>query len=115
MLEVRDGGALVSLPSAKERTLLAALLLRPNEPLSVDVLAEQLWPERPPQNPQKSLQIHVSRLRRRLGPNTIQTTPAGYLLQLEPAELDAAVFELAADEGLRLLEAGRAAEALNRL
>ena len=45
-LEVADGDSLVALPGAKQRALLAILLLRVNEVVSADRLIDDLWGER---------------------------------------------------------------------
>jgi DNA-binding SARP family transcriptional activator len=48
-VEVQGADAPIDLRRAKQRALLAALLLRPNEVVSVDALIECLWgPDRPP-------------------------------------------------------------------
>ena len=47
-LEVSDGPTLVDVSAPKQRTLLAALLLRHNQVVSLDSLVDQLWGERPP-------------------------------------------------------------------
>ena len=47
-LEVRDGMRTVPLAAAKHRALLGALLLHPNEVLSIDRLVDELWGERSP-------------------------------------------------------------------
>ncbi len=53
-------------------------------------LVDGLWPDEQPENPVKALQILVSRARSQLGPDLIASTPTGYRLTLEPAQVDAA-------------------------
>jgi DNA-binding SARP family transcriptional activator len=77
----------------KPRALLALLLLHPNEVLSVDRIVEALWGEEPPAKAVGSLQNFVSALRRELGPETLVTHPPGYVLRVQPDELDLARFE----------------------
>jgi predicted ATPase/DNA-binding SARP family transcriptional activator len=105
-LEVRDGPAPVRVPGAKERALLADLLVNAGRVVSADRLVEDLWGERPPGNPANTLQGRVSALRRALGPagsGLVVTRPPGYVLEADPGQVDAARFE-------RLVaEAGRAA------
>ena len=68
-LEVRDAaGALVGVPGAKERALLADLVAHAGQMVAVDQLIEDLWGERPPGNPANTLQGRMSGLRRALGP-----------------------------------------------
>jgi REP element-mobilizing transposase RayT len=49
----------------------------------------------------------ISQLRRLLAPHTLSTEPSGYLLRLEPDELDADRFDRLAGEGRAALVAGR--------
>ena len=85
----------------KPRALLACLLLHANEVVSTDVLLEAIWPEEPPRRAVGSLQNFVSHLRKALGGERLVTRAPGYLLWVEPDELDAAVFErLVADARL---------------
>ena len=50
-LEVRDGPGPVPVPGAKERALLADLLVNAGRVVSADRLVEDLWGEDPPGNP----------------------------------------------------------------
>jgi DNA-binding SARP family transcriptional activator len=61
-----DGHGWAGVPAAKQRTLLAVLLLKANQLASADYLIEQLWGEQPPATAANQLQVYVSRLRRRL-------------------------------------------------
>jgi DNA-binding SARP family transcriptional activator len=106
-LDVRAEGAGVTLRGAKPRALLAVLLLHANEPVSAECLAIALWGEDAPAGAVKTIQVHVSRLRRALGePHALATTPGGYQLRVLPGELDADRFEQLAAEGHRLLSEG---------
>ena len=92
------------------RGLLAVLLLHANEPVSAERLALALWGEEAPAGAVRTVQVHVSRLRRALGdPDVVVTTSAGYRLGLRPGELDAERFERAVGEGRQALAAGQAA------
>jgi DNA-binding SARP family transcriptional activator len=83
----RDGA--VSIPSGRLRVLLTALLLSANQPVGVDTLAEQLWPEQPPMRVRGSLHTYVGRLRKLLGPAVIQTHPGGaYQLNIDTEAVD---------------------------
>ena len=64
--EVLDEGRAVALGGSKQRALLAVLLLHANETLSTDRLIEELWGEHAPATAAKTVQVHVSRLRKAL-------------------------------------------------
>ncbi|MFB9738306.1 BTAD domain-containing putative transcriptional regulator [Streptomyces thermocoprophilus] len=91
--------------SPKLRALLAALLLEAGRVVSVDALKEALWGSFPPATARASLHNHVTRLRRLLDdPDRLRTVPPGYLLRVDPGELDIRAFE-------RHLAAARSAHA----
>src|SRR3954463_13052535 len=95
-LEVRADGRASQLGGAKPRALLAMLLLRANEPVSAERLALGLWGEDAAPAAGKTVQVHVSRLRKALAdPDQLVTTPAGYRLSVAPGELDLERFEQA--------------------
>jgi DNA-binding SARP family transcriptional activator/tetratricopeptide (TPR) repeat protein len=105
-LEVFSDGQALDLGGAKQRALLAVLLLDANNVVSTDRLIDALWEDDPPESAQKALQVYVSRLRKLLGKERLQTKAPGYLLQLEDGELDL-------DRFRELQERGRPAEALS--
>lgn len=94
-LEVVDAGRVVPIPAAKLRTLLAALLLRADQPTSLGQLADQLWADVSPDNPRRAIQTYVTRLRQLLGDDgtLIETLYGGYQLHVRPGQLDLAQFE----------------------
>ncbi|HEX2273228.1 MAG TPA: BTAD domain-containing putative transcriptional regulator [Acidimicrobiales bacterium] len=103
-VEVGDGGQAMAPTRAKERCLLGVLLAHANHVVSADRVAEALWPGTGgPENAVRSVQTHVSRLRSALGPASerLLARPPGYLLRVEPGELDAQRFELLLDEARR--------------
>ena len=65
-LEALDGAGPVALGGSKRRAVLALLLLHANETLSSERLIDELWGEEPPATAAKTLQVHVSRLRKAL-------------------------------------------------
>jgi branched-chain amino acid transport system substrate-binding protein len=105
LLEVSDEGRVIPLPRGKERALLAALLIRANEPVSSDRLIDQLWNEHPPEHAAKTVQVYVSRLRKALGADRLKTTPGGYVLEVGDRDLDCREFERLAREGREALDA----------
>jgi predicted ATPase/DNA-binding SARP family transcriptional activator len=116
-LEVRNGSVPVRVPGAKERALLADLVVHDGRVVSVDRLVEDLWGEDPPGNPANTLQGRVSALRRALGPaaaEMVVTRPPGYVLKVDPEQVDAVRFErlVAAAEAAAPNEPPRAARLL---
>jgi DNA-binding SARP family transcriptional activator len=94
---VRCGGVSVPLPRGRQRTLLAVLLLGRGRALTADELAELLWAPGPvPGSAAVTVRTYVKRLRRSLGSagrDRIVSAPGGYLIRVEPGELDIAVME----------------------
>jgi DNA-binding SARP family transcriptional activator len=120
-LEVLENGRRLALAGSKSRALLALLLLHANETVTSDRLIDELWGEQPPGGAAKTLQMHVSRLRKALtsgdasgssGP--IVTREGGYELTLDPEALDAHRFERLAAEARAELAAGRTQAAASR-
>ena len=87
-LEVRSEGAPVQLGGPKQRALLALLLVDAGRAVSTDRLIDALWGEDPPRTAPTSLQNFVSQLRKQLGPDLLVTKPPGYLLRIDPLQLD---------------------------
>lgn len=117
-LEVLDGARSVEIGAGRRRSLLALLLIHANEVISADRLVDQLWGERPTTTAAKSLQVHVSALRKRLGgrdEGPILTRGGGYLLQVDPDDVDSLRFERWLEEADRLVAAGDGAAAAVRL
>jgi DNA-binding SARP family transcriptional activator len=92
-LEVLDGGRALDVGGAKQRSLLAVLLLNANQVVSSDRLIDALWGEQPPGTAGKAIQIYVSQLRRVLGKKRLETKAPGYLLRVDGDELDLYRFE----------------------
>jgi DNA-binding SARP family transcriptional activator len=78
-LEVVEDNRELQLAGAKQRELLAILLVHANEPVSVDVLSDELWGGEPPQTAGKMIQGYVSQLRKVLGDGVLVTRAPGYL------------------------------------
>ena len=110
-LEAVHDGRAADLGGARQRALLAILLLRRNEVVPAERLLEDLYGADQPATAAKSLQAHVSRLRRVLDPDRVRTRGNGYVLQTEPGEVDADVFARLLDEGRSALSSGRPVDA----
>ena len=87
--------------------------MRPGEVISAELLADALWGERPPPSWTKVVQGCVVRLRKRLGPQSIQTLPQGYRLTIPADEIDARRFERLRDRARELLTLGEAERAFH--
>jgi DNA-binding SARP family transcriptional activator len=105
-LAVSRGGEPVSLSGRRSTELLSLLLLRANEVVASDRLIEDLWAGAPPANPRKAVQVYVSRLRKSLGIEVLETRALGYLLRVAEGELDAWRFERLVAEGRQALAVG---------
>jgi DNA-binding SARP family transcriptional activator/glutamine cyclotransferase len=92
-LEVVDEGRVVKLGGAKQRSLLAYLLLHRNRVVARDRLIDELWGDSPPDTAATAIQVHVSQLRKVLGRDVIVTQPPGYLIRVRDGELDLERFE----------------------
>ena len=112
-LEVEEGGRAVALGGARQRALLTNLLLHAGEVVSADRLIEDLYGAHPPATAAKSLQAHISRLRKALGgEQRLRTRGGGYVLELSEGELDVECFSTLLEEGRRSLSAGQADQAV---
>jgi DNA-binding SARP family transcriptional activator len=114
-LEVLERDVAQPLGAAKQRAVLAILILHRGELVSADRLADELWGEHPPATAAKTLQGYISRLRKTLGEDLLRTQGRGYVLTLPPGELDLDQFDRLAREGRTALSDGNAATAAERL
>lgn len=103
-LEVLADGAHVPLGGAKQRGVLAILLLHRGEVVSVDRVVDELWGERPPDTATKTVQVYVSRLRKAFGEGVLVTRGGGYVLEVGENQVDADRFERLAAEGQKALD-----------
>jgi predicted ATPase/DNA-binding SARP family transcriptional activator len=106
--QVRRGdGVLLAEGGGKRRALLAVLLLSSNRTVSPARLIEQLWGDAPPRSAANLVQGYVSDWRDLLDPGRaprssgerVLSTGAGYLLRVQPQELDLLRFSALAHEG----------------
>src|SRR3954468_19562807 len=94
-LEVFTDDGSVDIGSGKRRALLANLLIHANEVVPAERLIDELWNEHPPATAAKSVQVYVSQLRKALAASgdVLETRSSGYVMSVEPAQLDICVFE----------------------
>ena len=104
-VELFDDAKVVRVPRA-ERTLLVALAARLGERVSVDVLEEALWPNGPPPSARKTLQGHVVKLRRLLGPAAIVELDGSYRLDPDVVQVDSWRVATLVTEARELLRRG---------
>ncbi|MFG2353523.1 BTAD domain-containing putative transcriptional regulator [Streptomyces sp. NPDC048521] len=110
-LQVIDHGVVRQISAPKMENVLATLLARGNQVVSVPQLTLEIWGENPPRRATSAIHVYISQLRKLLsgadqgesprpaGP--IITSTSGYLLQVKPDDLDCWVFQ-------RLVQRGRA-------
>ncbi len=98
-LEAASGGEVLELGGAKQRALLAVLLLHANQVVSQDLLIDALWENDPPEAAHKALHVYVFGLRKLLGKERLQTRAPGYRLRVQGDELDLERFRRLRDQG----------------
>ncbi|NUT97307.1 MAG: SARP family transcriptional regulator, partial [Saccharothrix sp.] len=86
-VEAVADGVRLDLGHARQRSVLAALLVDLNHPVPAERLIDRVWGERPPLRAEGVLRTYVSRLRRALG-SAIGRRAGGYLLDAEPDDVD---------------------------
>ncbi|HEU4488862.1 MAG TPA: BTAD domain-containing putative transcriptional regulator [Actinomycetota bacterium] len=122
-LEVTAWGARVRLRGAKQRALLAILLLNANRTVATDRLIDLLWEQEPPDTAPTALQVYISGLRKALEPDRSRGAPAqvvvsrasGYELAVSPEQVDLLRFEQLVREGRAAASSGDHAAAAELL
>jgi serine/threonine protein kinase/WD40 repeat protein len=97
-LEVTGEDGPITLGGPRQRAVLAHLIVRANKLVPADALIDEVWGDEPPDAARNVLQTYVSHLRKALGRDRVEGRAPGYVLHLEPHELDAARFELLLQE-----------------
>jgi len=120
-VEVAVDGRVIALGGVKQRALLALFVLHANEVVSRDFLIDELWGERAPASADHSIVVYVSRLRKALQAHgagkmpILDTEARGYVLRVEPEQIDVQRFERALERGARALAEGSASDAADLL
>ncbi len=117
-LEIEHDGSPLPLGGAKMRGLIALLLLRAGEIVSTDALVDGLWGEDSPPTARTALQGQVSKFRKLLARDetaVLETRGPGYVLRVDPEQLDLRRFERLAEEGRAALARGEPEEARETL
>ncbi len=109
-LQVEVDGAARPLASPRQRAILGILLLNANRVVHADALNEAVWGDEAAGAGSGTLQVHLSRLRSRLGlspaDGPLVTQDPGYLLRATAGSLDLLAFEEDVAEARRLAAAG---------
>src|SRR3954452_25198672 len=84
-LEVHADGEPVAICGRRQRALLALLLLNANRVVSRTRLIDALWEDGADDH---ALRVCISRLRKSLATDSLETRPPGYVLHVAPGELD---------------------------
>lgn len=113
----------VDLGPAKQRAVLAVLLLQPGRPVPTHQIVDAVWGDEPPENGANVVQKYVAGLRRVLDPDRAPRTPgellaltgSGYVLRTAEASVDADEFQTALAVADTHRRAGRSAEASEAL
>ena len=96
--EVWQGKTQLAVTAVKQLAVLAMGLLRANQVVSTERLIDAVWGDDPPRTASALIQTYVSVLRRILGGDAdgrlaIVTRPPGYLVRVQPEQLDLQRFE----------------------
>lgn len=114
--ELRDGETTIPLGAAKQRGLLALLLLYAGRPVRVDTLVEHLWPGGDTDSRRKIIYSMVSRLRAVLGRTGIRhalTRVGGaYRLDVDPLCVDFHQFRALVEQSRKAMAGNRPAAAV---
>ncbi|WP_165556155.1 BTAD domain-containing putative transcriptional regulator [Kribbella pittospori] len=113
-LRARRDGDTLDLGAAKQRAVLATLLLSANRPVSAARIVEVVWQGEPPANGTNVVQKYVAGLRRVLEPDRaprssgelLTLTAAGYVLALERGDTDVDRFDELVRQGHHQRELG---------
>jgi DNA-binding SARP family transcriptional activator len=106
-LEVSDETGPIALGGQRQRALLAVLALSPGRVVATDRLVDLLWGEGAPKTAMASLQNGIGQLRKVLGANVLETRAPGYVLRIEPEQVDANRFERSLEDARGLLPQDR--------
>jgi DNA-binding SARP family transcriptional activator len=88
-LEAAHDGRRIELGTPRMRAMLALLLLRAGQVVAVEQIIDELWPEGTDADARAVVHVYASRLRRALGqPGLVLTRTPGYLIQIDPDQVD---------------------------
>jgi DNA-binding SARP family transcriptional activator len=116
-------GQEIPLGTPRQRAVLAVLAARANQAVPRGALIDAVWGQDPPDSAPNGVHVYVGGLRRALDPASagrgpegiLVTTGVGYLLRLEPRQLDVRLFENHLAAGRRARDEADLARALKSL
>ncbi|MCV7079859.1 BTAD domain-containing putative transcriptional regulator [Mycobacterium szulgai] len=116
-LQLSVDGTDAPLGAAKQRAVLAMLLINRNRTVSIDALIDAAWQQQPPPEARGSLHAHISRLRRLMGSGAAVLVSAhpGYRLNVADEECDIGRFASEQKAGIQAAAAGRFDDASSHL
>lgn len=120
-LQISLGGTDLPLGAAKQRAVLAVLLINRNRTVAVDSLIDAVWQQDPPPEARASLHAHVSRIRRLIGTAggddaaILASAQPGYRLSVPETDCDAGRFAIEHKAGIDAAQAGRFEQASRHL
>lgn len=97
-------GLIIAVGEPRQQAVLAALLLEPGHVVTIDTLVDRVWGEFPPRQARRSLQAHITRIRRALeraepGGSRLTREAGGYRLNIQPDQVDLFRFRRAWNTG----------------
>ncbi|HEY7147208.1 MAG TPA: AfsR/SARP family transcriptional regulator [Streptosporangiaceae bacterium] len=103
-LRVTDGDRASFISAPKTEQLLAILLIRSGQVVTIDELIAELWGDHAPRRAVAGLYVYISQLRKFLlaagcPQDPILTRPSGYLMQVGAGELDFHLFQQLVNTG----------------
>jgi predicted ATPase/DNA-binding SARP family transcriptional activator len=117
-----DDGRTASLGGARQRSLLAMLILASPHVVSTDRLVDGIWGDEPPTKPIGTIQVFVHNLRKALGNlggeagrAVLSSSSAGYALTVPPDDIDVFRFRQLREEAREHRARGRNKEAFQAL
>jgi hypothetical protein len=114
-VEMWDEGQQLPVTGIKPRTVLAALVLNANQPVTPERLIDLTWGASPTPSARRVLHQYVSLLRRLLRGHDLVRETAGYVLRAPEETIDAARFSALTTAGRAALAAGDPAAAATLL
>jgi SARP family transcriptional regulator, regulator of embCAB operon len=120
-LQMTADGTEVQLGAAKQRAVLALLLINRNRPVAIDSLIDAAWRQHPRPEARASLHTYVSNLRRLLRnvgvdpAAVLVSAPPGYRISVPDAGCDIGRFNIEHAAGMRAAAVGRFEQASSHL
>ncbi|WP_269475751.1 BTAD domain-containing putative transcriptional regulator [Mycobacterium seoulense] len=120
-LQITADGNELPLGPAKQRAVLATLLINRNRTVSIDTLIDAAWQQCPPPEARGSLHAHVSRLRRLVSgagadaAAVLASAQPGYRLNVRDEACDVGRFAIAQKAGIEAAAAGNFEQASGHL